>query len=61
MIGKVARQNFHLLVIAILLALLWTQRKSFAKVRPGAGGCGEEDTSVEDGRAAAAAARARRR
>ena len=52
---------YQLLVVALLIALVWTQRKSFAKVRPGAGGCGGEDTSVEDGRAAAAAARSRRR
>ena len=61
-LNRMLRQQFPILVLIALAALVWTQRKSFAKVRPGAGGdCGGEDTSVADNRAAAAAARGRRR
>jgi len=64
-VNKMLRRNFPILVLLMLAALVWTQRKSFAKVRPGTGGCGDdaaaaEAEAAEEDRKAAARGRRRR-
>ena len=64
-VNRMLRQQFPILVLIALGLLVWTQRKSFAKVRPGAGGCGDdaaaaEAEAAEEDRKAAARGRRRR-
>jgi len=58
-VNRMLRQQFPILVLVALGLLVWSQRKSFAKVRPGAGGCGDAPTEEEE--RAARPARQRRR
>ena len=47
-VNRMLRQQFPILVLIALGLLVWSQRKSFAKVRPGAGGCGDAPTAEEE-------------
>ena len=58
-VNRMLRLQFPILVLIALGLLVWSQRKSFAKVRPGAGGCGDAPTEEEE--RAARPARQRRR
>ena len=64
-LNRMLRQQFPILVLIALGLLVWTQRKSFAKVAPG-GGCGDDaamaeaEAAEEDRKAAARGGRRRR-
>ncbi len=59
-VNRMLRQQFPILVLIALGLLVWSQRKSFAKVRPGAGGCGDDAPTAEEERAARPARQRRR-